>query len=311
MTSTYAGLGSLEILHPRDTLNRARSTMQAAQKVHKHKARTAGRDALLDEARTNTEEWLAQHGDDITRLLNKPDLTRVALAGDWHGKEQAAAAAFHAAYAAGAEVLVQLGDFGVYDDHDGLRFLTIVEYLADHYNIPLLAIDGNHENFDYLNSVPRHSSGVGVIRPRVLHLRRGLVWSWSGYRFGALGGAPSINRHDLLEGFSWWPEERTLMSEAHRLCTTAGEEPLDVLLTHDTVNDAPLPSKPSYLPPDIQVECDSSRELLSQVTSVVQPTLLVHGHYHEFAQYESEHAQVLALNMELDPGSVALLILES
>jgi len=55
-----------------------------------------------------------------------------------------------------------------------------------------LFIDGNHEHFDILAGLKteyRYDGPVGLLRPNVLHLRRGYVYEIGGLSFFALGGA--------------------------------------------------------------------------------------------------------------------------
>ncbi|WP_052722975.1 metallophosphoesterase [Methanosarcina lacustris] len=73
-----------------------------------------------------------------------------------------------------------------------------------------LVVDGNHENFPILNSLPdgqAFGNTVGIIRPHVLHLRRGLIYDICGYRCLAIGGADSIDVAYRTKGVNWWPEE--------------------------------------------------------------------------------------------------------
>ena len=63
-----------------------------------------------------------------------------------------------------------------------------------------LFVDGNHENFDRLNSYPVeqwHGGKVHKIRPSVIHLMRGQVFELEGKQFFTFGGAQS---HDIQDG---------------------------------------------------------------------------------------------------------------
>lgn len=63
-----------------------------------------------------------------------------------------------------------------------------------------LFVDGNHENFDRLNSFPVeewHGGNVHKIRPTVIHLMRGQVYELAGEKIFTFGGAQS---HDLSGG---------------------------------------------------------------------------------------------------------------
>lgn len=98
-----------------------------------------------------------------------------------------------------------------------------------------LWVDGNHENFDMLNTFPVHQwhgGNVHYVRPHVIHLMRGQAYEIGGSTFFTMGGAQSHDiedgildpaapdfreRYDRLKytgrrrfrvlGRSWWPEE--------------------------------------------------------------------------------------------------------
>ena len=103
-----------------------------------------------------------------------------------------------------------------------------------------LFVDGNHENFDLLNSYPVsewNGGKVQFIRPHVIHLMRGQIYSLDGKSFFTMGGAAC---HDIWNGvldmddpafpvkfdymkkrnmffrvnhYSWWKEELPSQSE--------------------------------------------------------------------------------------------------
>lgn len=63
-----------------------------------------------------------------------------------------------------------------------------------------LFIDGNHENFDRLNSYPVKPWKGGYIhpiKPSIFHLMRGNIFGLNGYKFLTFGGASS---HDIQDG---------------------------------------------------------------------------------------------------------------
>ena len=60
-----------------------------------------------------------------------------------------------------------------------------------------LFVDGNHENFPLLEAYPQRAwqgGQVHELRPSVLHLMRGQVFSLEGRRFFTMGGASSHDR---------------------------------------------------------------------------------------------------------------------
>ena len=80
----------------------------------------------------------------------------------------------------------------------------------------VLFVDGNHENFDLLNSFPIEmwkGGKVHKIRPNLIHLMRGQVFEIEGKTIFTFGGATSIDKCMRKEGFSWWPQELPTFEE--------------------------------------------------------------------------------------------------
>ena len=79
-------------------------------------------------------------------------------------------------------------------------------------NLPVttLFIDGNHENFEHLNSyeVEEWNGGkVHFVENNIIHLMRGQVFDIDGTSFFTFGGAYSLDKMYRTEGVSWFPEE--------------------------------------------------------------------------------------------------------
>ena len=63
-----------------------------------------------------------------------------------------------------------------------------------------LFVSGNHENYDLLDAQPAESWNGGLVqrvRPSVLHLMRGQLFTIDGFRVFTMGGASS---HDISDG---------------------------------------------------------------------------------------------------------------
>lgn len=135
--------------------------------------------------------------------------------------------------------VIILGDFGLIWDRDGEN--KYEKYWLDWLeNKPFttLFIDGNHESFDRLYTYPVkewHGGKVHEIRPHVLHLMRGEVFTIEDKKFFAFGGASSHDIQDgildpddydtydefrevwkqwdneyrmfRVKGYTWWPQE--------------------------------------------------------------------------------------------------------
>jgi DNA repair exonuclease SbcCD nuclease subunit len=105
------------------------------------------------------------------------------------------------------DYLIIAGDFGAIWNP-----LTLSNDLKKYECLPctVLFIDGNHENFDLLNSYEKelwNGGKVHKISSNILHLMRGQVFEIDGLKFFTFGGAESIDKVYRHVGISWWAEE--------------------------------------------------------------------------------------------------------
>ncbi len=94
--------------------------------------------------------------------------------------------------------IIVCGDFGgVWDNSNTEKYW--LNWL-ENKKFTLLFVDGNHENFDLLNTFPVtewNGGKVHVIRKNIIHLMRGQVFTIEGIRFFTFGGGQS---HDIQAG---------------------------------------------------------------------------------------------------------------
>ena len=100
------------------------------------------------------------------------------------------------------DILIVLGDFGY----------TWTFNILKEYSCPAitLTIDGNHDNFTYLNSCDKTTmfgSDVGIIKDNVYRLLSGNIYNIEGIKTFVFGGALSIDKSMRIPYKSWWPEE--------------------------------------------------------------------------------------------------------
>ena len=95
------------------------------------------------------------------------------------------------------DYVIICGDFGLWDESVEMNYwLNWLEAKP----FTTLWVDGNHENFDLINrfSVEKWIGGkVHFIRPSVIHLMRGQIFTIAGKTFFTFGGARS---HDIRDG---------------------------------------------------------------------------------------------------------------
>lgn len=148
------------------------------------------------------------------------------------------------------DTLIVCGDFGLW--HETPRETAGLDRL-NHMPFTTVWIDGNHENFDRLNSdefetVDFHGALSHKIRDKVFHIERGEIMELEGKTFWCFGGASSHDIRDgivdpsqyesksvyrrtvadmeadgkqfRIKGLSWWPEELPSYEElGHGLST--------------------------------------------------------------------------------------------
>lgn len=159
------------------------------------------------------------------------------------------------------DYVIVLGDFGLILDFRGETDSEKAELdRLEALPFTVLFIDGNHENFDRLNRYPQaewHGGTVHMIRPHVLHLTRGQVFTLQGKTFFTFGGGkshhigegvldPFADMDKLLEArkdparrfrvnhISWWKEEMPDSSEMESGIRHLQEHhyAVDYILTH-------------------------------------------------------------------------------
>ena len=107
-----------------------------------------------------------------------------------------------------SDYVIITGDFGAVWNGDRSD-----KYLQKNYNernFTTLFVDGNHENFDLLNSYPVEMWNGGKIHrisDSIIHLMRGQVFTMGDKTFFTMGGASSTDKFRRREHISWWADE--------------------------------------------------------------------------------------------------------
>lgn len=165
------------------------------------------------------------------------------VCGDIHGKQKRLEELVLRLRACpGKKTLLVCGDFGfTFTDGELTTFRRDMAGLEG--ELEILFVDGNHENFDVLASLPveeYHGALTQVLAPNVRRLLRGEIVELEGKAILGLGGARSTDRdwreeHRLATGQRlWWPEELPGpgdMENAFR-SLSARRWQVDYILTH-------------------------------------------------------------------------------
>jgi len=136
------------------------------------------------------------------------------------------------------DYVIICGDFGLVwsEDRESKRETWWLDWL-ENKTYTTLFVDGNHENFTRLNSLPIeewHGGRVHKIREHVIHLMRGEMFDLDGKMIFTFGGARSHDRENRIEHISWWEQEMPTSAEMERAIEAldkCGWE-VDYVITH-------------------------------------------------------------------------------
>lgn len=206
------------------------------------------------------------------------------------------------------DYLIVCGDFGIWNNSKQENFwLDILDELP----FTILFVDGNHENYDILNSFPIeqwNGGNVHFIRHNIIHLMRGQIFNIDGYKFFSMGGASS---HDIRDGIleltdpllkakiiqlrrknglfrinklSWWKEELPSEQEINhaRKVLQSTNWDVDVILTHCAPDSITKQFGSTY-------ESDRLTNFFEEVKQNASYKVWAFGHYHATCIFESKH----------------------
>lgn len=178
------------------------------------------------------------------------------------------------------DYLIVAGDFGgVWSPS------TLESSLRPYRELPftVLFVDGNHENFDMLDSyrVEIWNGGkVHFVKPDIIHLMRGQVFEIEGKTIFTFGGGTSIDKGMRKEGTSWWPQEIPSYEELDEDVANLKryDNSVDFIVTHS------CDEKALWYPPlrtrTYKLNVYPENQLLSYFEDYVKYKHWYFGHYH-------------------------------
>jgi Icc-related predicted phosphoesterase len=209
-------------------------------------------------------------------VTHRPTERRIVVAGDWHGVLPWTPWAIRRTAANKIRTIVHVGDLGIgpwFGRHDD--FVGRLDTVLARHDVRLLVVPGNHENYDTLVAAPRDETGAMLLGEHIRALPRGYRWQIAEVRFGALGGATSVDRDQRIPGSSWWAAEAISLDDVDQL----GDEPLDVLVTHEAPAEVLLVS-PMSVPDDLRRVAQYGRQLVRMAVEHTGPRVAFRGHWH-------------------------------
>lgn len=196
------------------------------------------------------------------------------------------------------DFLIIAGDFGGVwyggeKDRSTLNFFDSRPYTT-------LFVDGNHENFSLLNSLPVemwHGGKVHRVSDSIIHLMRGQIYEIEGKTFFTFGGGVSIDKWRRTEGVSWWPEEWPSWeecSEALGNMDKAGWK-VDYIITH-AAPEIIVRQYISKIQPMMNAPC-KTEQFLETILDRASYTRWFCGHYHIDHFFRKFKTEVLYRNI--------------
>lgn len=203
---------------------------------------------------------------------------KILILGDTHGNTPWAKVAIEKAASLGVDKIIQVGDFGYWPRHGGLKFIQAVSRYAVEHGIDFYWIDGNHEDFKVLHgSFGKYHPGPRQILPNLFWMSRGSTAEFGGKKFLFTGGAASIDRGRRKLGKTWFLEEMITDEDVSKAV------PADIVVAHDSPINVLSAFNRSFVVDDDSEFC---RAQMRRVINIAKPELLFHGHYHFYSDLD-------------------------
>lgn len=199
---------------------------------------------------------------------------KVAILGDIHQDTRYLDEALYLAKSSGAEMMIQVGDFG-FDFRDS--FIQSLISVTNRHKIPLYAIRGNHDDPHWFSQIMQFGN---------VHLiPDGMTITIGSKEVAFIGGAVSIDRRFREENITWWKNERVNPSVVKAWSYT--DQQADVLISHESpIVPSSLGEPPMRITPDVELDCNEDRMWVSAAVEVLEVSEVYHGHYHHYSSEE-------------------------
>jgi hypothetical protein len=210
-----------------------------------------------------------------------------------------------------SDIILVCGDFGV-GFWDGRYWSEELFYdFISGQEYTVLFIDGNHEDFNKLNSYPVEvwcGGKVHKLRHNLIHLMRGEVYSIEGNSIFVMGGGYSIDKYLRTEGESWWPQEMPSEEEYKNAVVNLEKvnNQVDFIITHTA------PSETVYYLSTLRslgIKNNVTEELpltmfLDEIQQKVTYRYWYFGHFHVDVELWRNQIAVLSSVRELSTGKI-------
>lgn len=201
---------------------------------------------------------------------------KTVIVGDWHKDIDYIWKLLTVLNNKDVDTIIHVGDVG---------FMIHAEEFADWLTSQLASkgmqlyfIEGNHEDYKWLEDLEVDSDGLGVVRENIRHIPRGFRTSYDGKEFLFVGGGVSVDQYRRTRDYDWWAEEEITNLEVDQIISAGSA---DVLVSHDCPAHFELDLPHSHMfPSDLIDKSDEHREKLESIYKGVGAGKVVCGHYH-------------------------------
>lgn len=184
---------------------------------------------------------------------------------------------------------VKSGDYVIIAGDAGILFTRGPEYTKllrkiRSLDFTLLWIDGNHENHDWIDSLPVtlwNGGKVHKITDNCYHLMRGQVYNIEGSTFFTMGGADSIDKEWRVEGLTWWKREMPSYEECNEALDNLAKynNKVDYIITHAAPDNILYQINPSFIQ-------DNLTHFLYEIEKNIEFKHWYFGHYHDQIKFK-------------------------
>lgn len=206
------------------------------------------------------------------------------LTSDPHGGENVKGLKEYEKIATKDDLLIILGDLELNFKETELNKEFFKYFKNLKCNIAFL--DGNHENFDYIETFPEEEwlgGKVHRLSENIVHLKRGEIFEIFGKTFLCFGGCKSSSRWKELG--LYWPQEEPTAEELNNALKNIKRHgnKVDYVLTHRYYEEM-SPTDITYSKP--------LDDFLKYTRKNVTYTHWYSGHAHEKMKYDSKHTVI-------------------
>ncbi len=200
---------------------------------------------------------------------------------DIHGGESADGLYDYLSFCTDDDLLIILGDLGL-DFEDTAACREFTGYFKS-INKKIAVVDGNHENFGFINSLPMGDMYGGKVRflnDNIVFLMRGNIYSIKGHTFFVMGGCESSKK--WRDAGLWSPLEKPNGEEIERAYKNLSQHNnrVDYVLTH------------KYRNPENTADPMTLDGLIEYIDENVDFGHWYSGHWHEELKIDDRHTVV-------------------